>query len=84
LIVAGLLGQHIAGTAAAVATSGLIRRALGCLLGFAGAAVAVFAVGDLLVPAAPGATGAPLLAVAGGVALVAVGVFVLSGRRDKP
>jgi hypothetical protein len=67
----------LAGIAAAVATSGLIRRALGCLLGFAGAAVAVFAIVDLLAPAAPGVTGAPLLAVAGGVALVAVGVFVL-------
>lgn len=67
----------LAGIAAAVATSGWIRRALACLLGVAGAAVAVFAVVDLLAPPAPGVTGAPLLAVAGGVALVAVGVFVL-------
>ncbi len=67
----------LAGIAGAVATSGLIRRALACLLGFAGAAVAGFAVLDLLAPPAPGVTGAPLLAVAGGVALFAVGVFVL-------
>jgi Tryptophan-associated transmembrane protein (Trp_oprn_chp) len=74
---AGVALLALAGIAAAVATSGLIRRALACLLGFAGAAVAVFAVVDLLAPPAPGVTGAPLLAVAGGAALVGVGVFVL-------
>jgi hypothetical protein len=67
----------LAGIAALVATSGYIRRALACLLGLAGGATAVFAAVDLVAPPAPGVTGAPLLAVAGGVVLLAVGVFVL-------
>ncbi|HEY0814086.1 MAG TPA: Trp biosynthesis-associated membrane protein [Pseudonocardia sp.] len=77
----------LAGIAGVVATAGLFRRALACLLGLAGVAVAWFAAAGLFSPpAAPAGaddalrqsvTAAPLLAVAGGLALLVVGVFVL-------
>lgn len=81
----------LAGIAAVVATAGLFRRALACLLGLAGVAVAGFAIAAASAPVLPAAalpagstdalrptvTAAPLLAVAGGVVLLAVGVFVL-------
>jgi hypothetical protein len=81
----------LAGIAALVATAGLVRRALACLLGIAGVAIAGFTVAAALAPALPAAalpagatdavrpavTAAPLLAVAGGLVLAGVGVFVL-------
>jgi hypothetical protein len=81
----------LAGVAAVVATAGLVRRALACLLGLAGVAVAGFVVAAALAPAfpatalpagaadagRPAVTAAPLLAVAGGLVLAGVGVFVL-------
>lgn len=62
-VFSGTVLPALAGVAAVVATGGVVRRALGGLLGVAGAVVAVLAV-------------ATPLAVAGGVALFAVGVFV--------
>ena len=81
----------LAGIAAVVATAGLVRRALACLLGLAGVAVAGFAVAAALAPSfpatalpagaadagRPAVTAAPLLAVAGGLVLAGVGLFVL-------
>ena len=81
----------LAGVAAVVATAGIVRRVLACLLGLAGVAVAGFAVAAALAPvlpatalpagsadaARPAVTAAPLLAVAGGLVLAGVGVFVL-------
>lgn len=77
----------LAGVAALVAAAGWARRLLGGVLGLAAVASAAAAAadlarpaGDLRVPgasAAPVVTAAPLLAVAGGVVLLAVGAFVL-------
>jgi uncharacterized membrane protein (TIGR02234 family) len=89
----GFAWVSLAGVAGLVATGGVARRILACLLALAGAAVAItglagwtrteYAVGSAGA-AAPGATPpplavtpAPLLAVAGGVLLLAVGAFVL-------
>ena len=75
----GLALLALAGVAALVATSGLVRRGLAAGLGAVGVAVAVVAGFDQLAAPPPGtvATPAPLLAVAGGISLVAVAAFVV-------
>jgi hypothetical protein len=72
----GFAWVALAGVAALVATGGPVRRVLAALLGLAGAAVAVIGVGGWT-HAGPSSTPAPLLAVAGGLLLIAVGTFVL-------
>jgi hypothetical protein len=68
----------LAGVAGVVATGGVLRRLVGALLGLAGAGVLVLGVQALLTdPNATDATGAPLLAVAGALVLLAVGIAVL-------
>jgi Tryptophan-associated transmembrane protein (Trp_oprn_chp) len=77
----------LAGIAGVVATAGLVRRGLACLLGLAGVAVAWSATAALFARPVPpegadealrqAVTAAPLLAVTGGIVLFAVGVFVL-------
>lgn len=81
----------LAGVAGVVATGGLLRRVVGGLLALAGAAVVVSAVVSLIdAPDAAGvdapatATSAPLLAVLGGVLLVAAGLVVLLRERRLP
>jgi hypothetical protein len=71
----------LAGVAALVATGGVLRRMVGVLLGAAGAVVAVVAARALVVPpSGTDPTVAPLLAVGGGVLLLAVGLSVLVGE----
>jgi uncharacterized membrane protein (TIGR02234 family) len=99
----------LAGVAGVVATSGVLRRLVGGLLGLAGIGVLAFGVRALLLdPYATDAsaaslpqpssgvgvdelryqptdvTAAPLLAVAGAVALLAVGLLVLLRERRLP
>ncbi len=64
----------LAGVAAVVATGGALRRAVGALLAVPGAIVAARAGAAVL--DGPSVTG-PLLAAAGGVLLLATGLFVL-------
>lgn len=94
----------LAGVAAVLATSGILRRAVGGLLGVAGAAIGGAGVLALAVPSAVGplpeppagtatdalvaypaqATPAPLLAVLGGLLLLAVGLVVLVREGRLP
>lgn len=76
----GLALLALAGVAAVVATGGVVRRVLGLVLGAAGLVAAGLGAGASWVSSfALGGelTAAPWLAVAGGVVLVLVGVFVL-------
>jgi hypothetical protein len=75
----------LAGVAGVVATGGVLRRLVGALLGLAGAGVLVLGMQALLTdPNATDATGAPLLAVAGALVLLAVGITVLVRERRLP
>ncbi|TQM44700.1 Trp biosynthesis-associated membrane protein [Pseudonocardia cypriaca] len=75
----------LAGVAGVVATGGVLRRLVGALLGLTGAGVLVLGVRALLTdPNATDATGAPLLAVAGALVLLAVGIAVLVRERRLP
>jgi hypothetical protein len=75
----------LAGVAGVVATGGVLRRLVGALLGLAGAGVLVLGVRALLTdPNAADGTGAPLLAVAGALVLLAVGIAVLVRERRLP
>lgn len=96
LTAVALLG--LAGIAALVATGGLLRRMVGVLVTGAGAGAAVLAVDRWTRPRVPPEalpsgvasvgdlepTAAPLLAVAGGVLLVAAGLVTLVGAHRMP
>ncbi|GAA5119749.1 Trp biosynthesis-associated membrane protein [Pseudonocardia adelaidensis] len=75
----------LAGVAGVVATGGLLRRLVGALLGLVGVGVAVLGLRALLVvPPGSAATGAPLLAIAGALVLLGLGIVVLVRERRLP
>jgi hypothetical protein len=78
----------LAAVAAVVATGGVLRRLVGALLGLVAVVAGVVAVRALVVlPTAPtpvARTPAPLLAVAGAAALLAVGLFMLLREPRLP
>jgi hypothetical protein len=78
----------LAAVAALVATAGPVRRVVAALLVLVGVVVGVVVVQAVLDPPGPAAaatrTAAPLLAVAGAAALLAVSVFVLLREQRLP
>jgi hypothetical protein len=74
----------LAGVAGVVATGGVLRRLVGGLLGLVGVGVLPFGVRALFPDPPTDGTAAPLLAIAGAVVLLAVGIFVLVRERRIP